>query len=161
MRRFIQGTLGIFYPVFRRFLPYQVYAYLAVGSLNTALNLVLFFGFFHFMVPASGIVIYHNTIAPYTVSLLLAFIATIPTGYYLNSYFAFSDDSRSEDHKKVIIKYFLVVLQGLLADYLLLRLLVEVAHLYPTVAKVISTVVILTVNYLLQKHFTFKNKKKD
>ncbi|MDN3205623.1 hypothetical protein [Algoriphagus sediminis] len=38
----IEAFLQLFYPIFKKWLAYDVYAYLAVGALNTALNILLF-----------------------------------------------------------------------------------------------------------------------
>ena len=157
LKKKLNGLLALFYPLFQGFLTYQVYAYLAVGALNTFLNIALFAIFFHSMSP-DGYALGGVIIESYTISLILAFLLTVPTGYWLAKHFAFNSQSSSgkEDAYK-LLRYFLVVSQGLISDYLLLKFLVEVLDVYPTVAKVVSTVVILTVNYLLQKFYTFKN----
>jgi putative flippase GtrA len=157
LKKAIQYFLVLFYPLVKKMLPYQVYSYLATGALNTLLNISLFAVLYQVVLPAnisfSGFVI-----ASYTISLLIAFIVTVPTGFWLAKHFAFQQSS-NEKSTKQLTKYFLVVSQGLISDYLLLKILVELLNFHPTVAKVISTVVVLTANYLLQKHFTFRLKK--
>jgi putative flippase GtrA len=157
LKKAIQYFLVLFYPLVKKMLPYQVYSYLATGALNTLLNISLFAVLYQVVLPAnisfSGFVI-----ASYTISLLIAFIVTVPTGFWLAKHFAFQQSSKEKSTKQ-LTKYFLVVSQGLISDYLLLKILVELLNFHPTVAKVISTVVVLTANYLLQKHFTFRLKK--
>jgi putative flippase GtrA len=160
MKKVIQWGLDLIFPIFKRFLPYQVYAYLAVGAINTALNIVLFAVLFQFVLPQSGVVIAGYVVASYTVSLLIAFMITVPTGFWLAKYFAFGrQDQNSQKSGLQLFRYFLVVLQGLGTDYLIMKGLIVFIGLYPTIAKIISTVLVLTLNYLLQKHFTFKVKK--
>jgi putative flippase GtrA len=160
MKKVIQWGLDFIYPIFKNFLPYQIYAYLAVGAINTALNIALFAIFFQFVLPKSGIVINGFPLASYTVSLLIAFMITVPTGFWLAKYFAFNEESSNRKKSgQQLFKYFLVVLQGLGTDYLLMKGLIVFLEIYPTVAKVISTVIVLTLNYLLQKYFTFAAKK--
>lgn len=160
MKKVIQWVLDLIFPIFKRFLPYQVYAYLAVGAINTILNIVLFAVLFQFVLPQSGVVIAGFLVASYTISLLVAFMVTVPTGFWLTKYFAFRrEDQNSQKSGRQLYRYFLVVLQGLGTDYLIMKGLIIFVGLYPTIAKIISTVLVLTLNYLLQKHFTFKVKK--
>ncbi len=160
LKKFIQWGIDLFYPVFKRVLPFQLYAYLAVGAINTALNIVLFAVLYQFMLPTSDFIINGIPVASYTVSLLLAFALTVPTGFWLAKHFAFrqQDDTRGQNAQK-LGRYFLVVLQGLGSDYLILKGLIVFMDVQPTIAKIISTVVVLTANYLLQKYFTFSVKK--
>lgn len=160
MKKVIQWVLDFIYPVFKKILPYQVYAYLAVGAINTVLNIVLFALFFQFVLPKTGILVGGFLVASYTISLLMSFITTVPTGFLLSKNFAFNGDNQNRQRSgQQLFKYFLVVLQGLGTDYLIMKGLIVLLGLYPTIAKIISTVLVLTSNYILQKHFTFKAKR--
>lgn len=160
MKKVIQWVLDFIYPVFKKILPYQVYAYLAVGAINTVLNIVLFAIFFQFVLPKTGILAGGFLVASYTISLLMSFITTVPTGFWLAKNFAFNGDNQNRQRSgQQLFKYFLVVLQGLGTDYLIMKGLIILLGLYPTIAKIISTVLVLTSNYILQKHFTFKAKR--
>ena len=156
----IHYVLRIFYTPVKRFLPFQVYTYLACGAANTFLNIVLFAFFYQVILPQPGFYIGNLLFASYTISLVIAFMLTVPTGFWFNKNFAFrqEEDAPGTKGKTQGIKYFLVVLQGLLSDYLIMVCLILYCHLHPTLAKIISTVVVLSLNYLLQKHFTFKNR---
>jgi|GEM_PF-1061223 putative flippase GtrA len=159
LKSFINFFLKLFYPIFKKWLPFQVYAYLGVGAANTLLNIVLF-AIFYEVLPKEGIVLFNQTIASYTIALIIAFILTVPSGFWLAKYFAFTgaEDNRKENQKQ-LGKYFLVVLQGLISDYLILKLLIVFTGMHPTIAKTLSTVIVLTVNFILQKYFTFRDKK--
>lgn len=160
MKSLIQWILDLLYPIFKKFLPYQVYAYLGVGAINTVLNIAIFVICYQFLIPNSGFSINNFIIASYTISLLIAFITTVPTGFWLAKHFAFNQNQeKQEKGTKQLFKYFLVVLQGLGSDYLILKALIVFLNFQPPVAKVISTVVVLTFNYVLQKYFTFKVNK--
>jgi putative flippase GtrA len=160
-KKIIRYFLDFVYPLFKKLLPYQLYAYLAVGAANTVLNIVLFAVLYHFVLPQPGIRVSNYTVASYTISLLLAFVVTVPVGYWLSKTFAFGQQGVApKQNARQFVKYFLVVMQGLVLDYLLLKLLVLYASMHPTVAKIISTVIVLVLNYLLQKYFTFRVKQK-
>tara|TARA_R110002020_G_scaffold125370_1_gene282560 strand:+ start:185 stop:676 length:492 start_codon:yes stop_codon:yes gene_type:complete len=157
LTRWIEGFLQLFYPLFKKWLPYEVYAYLAVGAINTALNIILFALLYEFILPKDGFSIQDFNIASYTIALLIAFFVTIPTGFWLSKNFAFKDAaSGAKKTTQQLFKYILVVGQGLGSDYLILKTLILFFDMQPTVAKIFSTVIVLTVNFLLQKYFTFK-----
>lgn len=158
LSRSLDSFLYFFYRIFKKWLPYEVYAYLAVGGLNTALNILIFAVFYEWMVPKQGIWILDFTIQSYSIALLLAFFATIPTGFWLSKNFAFKQaEEPLKKTPKQLFKYLLVVGQGLGSDFLILKCLVLLMDMEPTIGKIISTVIVLTVNFLLQKYFTFKN----
>jgi putative flippase GtrA len=153
----IEGFLQLFYPIFKKWLAYDVYAYLAVGAINTALNIILFAVLYEFILPKEGSLIGGYTIASYTIALFVAFFVTIPTGFWLSKNFAFKSVAvGSKKTTKQLFKYILVVGQGLGSDYLILKGLILFFSMQPTVAKIFSTVIVLTVNFMLQKYFTFK-----
>ena len=157
LSNWIEGFLRLLYPLFKKWLPYEVYAYLAVGAINTALNIILFAVLYEIILPKQGFSIQGFNIASYTIALLIAFFVTIPTGFWLSKNFAFKDAaSGTKRTTNQLFKYILVVGQGLGSDYLILKALILFLSMQPTIAKIFSTVIVLTVNFLLQKYFTFR-----
>lgn len=153
----IEVFLQFFYPIFKKWLAYDVYAYLAVGALNTALNIFLFAVLYEFILPKRGMDVGEYNVASYSLALIISFFATIPTGFWLSKNFAFKTvDTSNEKIGKQFFKYVLVVSQGLGSDYLILKGLIVFFNTQPTIAKIASTAIVLTVNFLLQKYFTFK-----
>jgi putative flippase GtrA len=55
-----------------------------------------------------------------------------------------------------LFRYFTLVLINIFLNYVFLKLFVEVFDFYPTIAKIITTVIIVIFSYLVQRHFTFK-----
>ncbi|SIN66095.1 GtrA family protein [Algoriphagus halophilus] len=160
LNRGIEGFLQLFYPIFRKWLAFDIYAYLAVGAINTALNIFLFAILYEFILPKEGWTLAGYTVASYTVALLIAFLVTIPTGFWLSKNFAFRSTAMgTRKTGKQLLKYILVVGQGLGSDYLILKGLILFVNMEPTLAKIFSTIIVLTLNYLLQKYFTFKKSE--
>ena len=151
LRSSIHQLLKFFYPLAKKLMPYQVYAYLAVGAANTLLNIGLF------------IVLYlalANTILAVEVATIVSFAVTVVTGFWLSKNFAFTDASNEKKEKaKQFGKYFLVSLQGQFFDYMITKGLILVLLLDPTIAYLFSTIIMLILNYFLQKYFTFRKKK--
>lgn len=157
MKKLIDAVLQLFYPIFKPFMSFSVYAYLSLGAVNTVLNIALFALFYQVILAQDEYFLGQMSIKSYTVALIIAFLLTIPTGYWLAKNFAFKSENKQDD-KTSMLKYILVVTQGLISDYLLMKLLIEFFSVQPTLAKIVSTVIVLTANYLLQKYFTFKAK---
>ncbi len=159
VKKAIQGIIDMIYPLFKKFMPFPIYSYLAVGGINTALNILIFSGLYHFLLPKSGLDLGFYKMESYSIALIIAFLLTIPTGFWLTQNFAFAESKgdKKQDAKQGF-RYFLVVSQGLISDYLLLNFLVVYVKFSPDLAKIVSTIIVLTLNYLLQKHFTFKPK---
>ena len=155
IKSLLQQLLNLFYPLVKKWLPFDVYAYLAVGALNTAFNIILFAVLYYFLPTQIQLAVMEISIKSYTLSLLLAFMVTVPSGFWLAKHLAFNQTAHTGNGRQ-LGKYFLVVLQGLLTDFLLMKAMIELLHLHPTLAKIISTFIVLSFNYLLQKYFTFK-----
>ena len=156
MKNLINRILELLYPPFKRLMNFSVFAYLSLGAVNTVLNIALFALFYQIILIKSEYLIFDRPIESYTISLVYAFLLTIPSGYWLAKHFAFKTEN-SASTASSFIKYSMVVTQGLISDFLLMKLMIEVMDIHPTIAKVNSTVIVLTANYILQKYFTFKS----
>lgn len=155
MKKIINKILDLIYPMFGRFMTRSVFAYLSLGAANTALNILLFAWAYHFLFESESYEVSSFEIQSYTLSLLFAFILTVPSGYWLAKHFAFQSDVEQSSIAS-FFKYCLVVGQGLVSDYVIMKVLIVWLLAHPTIAKISSTVIVLTINYLLQKYFTFK-----
>ncbi len=151
LKNFIQQLLKFFYPLVKKLIPYQVYAYLAVGAANTLLNIGLFVVLY---------LAFKNSMLVVEAATILSFIVTVFTGFWLSKNFAFNDVvNDKKETQKQFGKYFLVSLQGQFSDYLITKGLIIILLMQPTFAYLLSTLIILILNYFLQKYFTFRNKK--
>lgn len=154
----IKYLLDKIYPLFEKLFTFEVFAYLAVGGANTLLNIALFILAYHFILPQSGVEAFAYEFESYTIALVIAFLLTIPTGYWLSKYFAFNNTEVGKKNLIQLFKYFLVVLQGLFTDYILMVGLIENIGMHPSLAKITTTIIVVSANFLLQKYFTFKAK---
>lgn len=151
-KNLLHQLLKFGYIFIRRLLPYQVYTYLAVGAINTLLNIALFIAC-HQMLLSTSIAVEASTI--------IALAVTIFTGYWLQKNFVFTDTS--DVHKetgKQLAKYALVALQGQLSAYLLTKSMILFLHFNASIAYIITTFIMLTLTYFLQKYFTFRREKR-
>ena len=58
--------------------------------------------------------------------------------------------------KTQLLRYMMTVVGAILLNYILLKILVEYLYIWPTIAKIITTVIVVVYSYMLQRYFTFK-----
>ncbi len=154
MRKRIIEFIDFFYPPFKSIMPLQTFRYAVCGGSNMLLDITLFFISFNFILQKKILDLGFISLKPYNAALVMSFCITFPLGFLLNKYIVFNS-SYLRGHVQ-LFRYVLIVAANLLLNYLILNLLVQYLHFYPTFAKVIATVIIVTFSYLSQKHFTFK-----
>ncbi|MDE3181885.1 MAG: GtrA family protein [Bacteroidota bacterium] len=157
MRKKIIALIDFFYPPFKRIMPEQTFRYAVCGGSNMILDIFLFYTSFNFILHKKILDLGFIALKPYNAALGMAFCITFPVGFLLNKYIVFSS-SYLRGHIQ-LFRYMLIVALNLFLNYLILNLLVEYFHFYPTVSKIFATVIIVTFSFLSQKHFTFRVKK--
>lgn len=153
----IIAFIDFFYPLFSRFMPLQTFRYAACGGSNTLLDIFMYWVSFHFILRERIVHLGFLTISPYIASFILSFCVSFPTGFFLMRNIVFPESTL---HGRVqLFRYFMLVMICLGLNYIFIKLFVEQCHLYPTVAKVLTTVIVVAFSYLTQKHFTFKTEQ--
>jgi putative flippase GtrA len=151
VKKYILQLLNFFYPLVKKIMPFQVYAYLSVGAANTILNIALFVVCYLALSPTWPAV---------ELATVISFVITVLTGFWLNKNFAFTDAANTaKENKKQFGKYFLVSLQGQFSDYLITKGLIVLLLINPVVAYFLSTFIMLVITFFLQKHYTFRKAK--
>ena len=139
-------------------MPLQTFRYAACGAGNTLLDLVLFYVSYHFVLQEKVFHISIIAISPYIAAFLLAFIVSFPTGFYLNRNIVFPGSSLRG--RIQLIRYLMLVVVCIALNYIFIKLFVEQFYIYPTIAKLMTTVLVVSFSYLTQKHFTFRATQK-
>ncbi|MGN6193510.1 MAG: GtrA family protein [Ginsengibacter sp.] len=157
MRKKIIAFIDFFYPPFKKIVPEQTFRYAVCGGSNMLLDIFLFYISFNFILNKKIADLGFIVLKPYNAALVMAFCITFPVGFLLNKYIVFNT-SYLRGHVQ-LFRYMLIVALNLLLNYLILNLLIQYLHFFPTIAKIFATVIIVTFSFLSQKHFTFKVKK--
>ncbi len=157
LRNVIINAIDLFYPLFRKFMPLHTFRYAACGGANVFLDILLYFVFYNFVLDKEILQLGFIAFQPHIAAFLMSFIVTFPTGFLLSRYVVWSD-SEVLWHIQ-LFRYFLVVLINLFLNYVFIKFFVEYLHIYPTISKLITTVIVIIFSYLSQKHFTFRVKK--
>jgi putative flippase GtrA len=154
LKDYIIAIIDFFYPPFRKFMTPQTFRYAACGGGNTLLDIFLYWVAFHFVLKGNDLVTPVVTISAKIAAFLMSFAISFPTGYYLNRHIVFPGSTLQG--RVQLFRYFLLVLICIALNYIFITLFVDKFGIYPTVAKALTTIVVISFSYLTQKHFTFK-----
>jgi putative flippase GtrA len=146
--------IDFFYAPFRKFIPLETFRYAATGGFNTLLDIFLYFICYNFILDKKIIDLQIVSISPYIAAFLIVFPITFFTGFLLAKYITFTNsDIRGRIQ---LIRYVLSVSGSIFLNYIFLKILVEFGGLWPTLAKIITTGIVVVYSYFVQKFYTFK-----
>jgi GtrA-like protein. len=143
-----------FYKPFQRWVPVQTFRYAACGGANSLLDIFLYFVFYHYLLGESILHLGFVAISAHIASFLLVFPITFTTGFILGKFITFADSELRG--RTQLFRYGVTVAGSILLNYIFLKLFVEYCHFFPTVSKMLTTVVVVAYSYFMQKHYSFK-----
>ncbi len=132
----------------------QTFRYAASGGINTALGYIIFYITFKFIFRALPVDLGFYVVEAHSAALLVSFCICFPFGFFLMKYVVFTDSKMKG--RVQLFRYFMLYVFNLGFNYILLRLFVETLHVYPTIAQVITTAIIVLFSWVVQRNFTFK-----
>ncbi|MCB0822076.1 MAG: GtrA family protein [Bacteroidales bacterium] len=154
MRASLRNIIAWSYKPFRRYIPPETYRYGITGGLNTLFDILLYYYFYHFVLSEKDFDLGFVVLSPYIAAFLLVFPITFTSGFLLARYITFTS---SELKGRIqLFRYWLSVLGAIFLNYLLLRIFVELFHIWPTPSKILTTVIVVAYSYIFQRYFTFK-----
>ena len=159
MKNLVTSTIDLFYPPFRKLVPVQTFRYIVCGAGNTFLDILVYFITYNYILRKQNVYTPLVVVSPYIAAFFIAFLVSFPTGFYLNRNVVFTGSALKG--RVQLFRYFLLVMICIILNYIFIKLFVEQFHLFPTVAKVLTTVIVVSFSYLTQKHFTFKAEKQQ
>ncbi|MET0392322.1 MAG: GtrA family protein [Chitinophagaceae bacterium] len=153
-RDLILPVIDFFYPLFRRFMNLQTFRYAASGGGNVLLGFLVYFISFRYILQESDLHFGFYAFKAHVAALFLSFCVTFPVGFFMSKYVVFSD-SKIKGHIQ-LFRYFMICMFNLALNYILLKIFVERFSIYPVVAQVLTTAIVVVFSYLAQRHFSFK-----
>jgi len=140
-------------------MPEQTFKYAATGGANTALDIFLYFIFYHFILEKQIVELGFYAISPHIAAFIMSFVITFPIGFILAKYISFPG---SFLRKRIqFFRYGLSVTGSVFLNYIFLKLFVESFGWYPTPSKIVTTLIVILFSYTAQKYFTFKIGNKE
>ncbi len=154
IRNFILPAIDFFYPLFKRLMPVQTFRYAVSGTANTFLGLLAYYITYKYILQGRDFDFGFYAFKSHVAALFVSFVISFIVGFFLMKYVVF-DDSKMRGHVQML-RYLMVCLFNLVLNYVLLKIAVEMWHIYPVFAQVGTTVIVIVFSYLAQRHFTFK-----
>lgn len=133
----------------KKFLTREMFNYILFGVLTTIVN----YGIYEISVYLG---------ADYKLATVLAWIAAVGFAFITNKVFVFG--SRSFKMKIFLKELFSFVLARIVSgivDLLFMILAVEIIHMNDSLAKLVSNVFVMVINYILSKFIIFNKNKGD
>jgi len=156
IQRQIISLIDFFYPPFKRLMLLNTFRYLACGAVNVVLDIVLFFIFYNFVYHKQVLHLKFFSFQPHIAAYISSFFITFPVGFLLSKFIVWSS-SMVKGHVQ-LFRYFMIVMMNFLLNYVFLKLFVEYFHIYATISKTLTTIIVIIFAYLSQKHYAFKVK---
>ena len=137
-------------------MPLKTFRYAVCGAINTATGFIVYYIAFKYILKAENLDLGFYVFTAYTIALIASFFISFPFGFFLMKYIVFSDSNLRG--KVQLFRYFIGYLVNLSLNYVLLKITVEMLHIYPTIAQMITVVILILFSYIFQRHFTFRIK---
>lgn len=136
----------------------QIFGYFLCGVANMALDTLWYFLIYHYVVFEQNVDLGVVVISPHIAALIIVFPITFFTGFLLNRYVAFR--ATQQRSTKQLFRYALSVVGSILLNYALMKLFVDLCHVWPTIAKMLTTVIVAMYSYMAAKYFSFTHTNK-
>jgi putative flippase GtrA len=152
----IHKILDFFYPLIKRFFDKTTYYYAVCGVGNLVLSWILFFIFFQYVFKKHffHLDFINFTFSAYTLSSIACFLISFALGFVLMKYIVFT-----ESGLKGRIQFFRYAVSAMISGMVswgLLKIFIEVFDIFPSIANILASCLVVIVSYLLQRKFTFK-----
>ena len=157
IERTLTSVIDFFYPPFSKLVSLELFRYAACGGLNLAFDWVLYYVLYHYVFHAQVFDLGFIAFEPHIAAFILEFPITFLTGFWMARHISFSGSTLRG--RTQIVRYFLVTLGNLLLNYAGLKLFVEVFHWWPTIARIIISIICVTFSYLTNKFYSFRKAK--
>ncbi len=138
-------------------MPLQTFRYAACGGGNMVLGFIIFTSVFHMVDRYKVVDFGFSVFKPHSFALFCSSSTVFVVGFFLNKYVVFTASNLRG--RIQFFRYFLSSLSSFCINYFLLNALVLYLNMYPVLAQVIVTAIVVTISFFMQQYFTFKVKE--
>lgn len=132
------------------------FGYCLCGAANMVLDAVWYYVIYHYIVLERNVDLGIVVISPHIAALIVVFPITFFTGFLLNRYVAFR--ATSQRSGKQLVRYALSVVGSIVLNYILMKIFVDMCHIWPTISKMLTTTIVAVYSLLAARYFSFTNK---
>lgn len=161
MRKALLKIIDFFYPPFSRWLSLHTFRYIVSGGTTAATGIVVYYIAYNWILHQEDVRIdfppLPGLITAPVAALGIESVITFFVGFMLNKYLIFTKSNLKG--RIQLFRYGSVVATNILLNFAMLKILVDAFGFYPTISKIIITVILAVFSYFSQKHFSFKVRK--
>lgn len=155
----IRGIDRLYLPFVAAILPRQVFRYAVCGGFTyLVFDPVCYSILYNFLVGYRYFDLGFVVVSPHIASMILVFPCTFFVGFWLNRHVAFRHSPVGTGTQ--LFRYLLSIVGSILLTYAGLKLFVEGCGIWPTPAKVLTTLLTTIYSFLAAKYFTFRHAEK-
>lgn len=147
---------ALYIKLLERVISRDTFGYCLCGAVNMVLDTVWYFLIYHFIVLERNVDLGIVVVSPHIAALIVVFPITFFTGFLLNRYVVFR--ATAQRSGKQLVRYALSVVGSILLNYILMKLFVELCHIWPTISKMMTTAIVAIYSFLAARYFSFTNK---
>lgn len=152
--------IDFFHPPFRNWIDAQTFRYLACGGSNQLFNIFLYWLCFNVLLRKQDVPLPDmQPIAGPIASFIFASAITIPLGFAFSKYVVFQESNLRG--RIQLFRYLVLTGTNFVLNYWMLKLFVNVLHIFPTVSQTITIIILAIFSYLVQRFFTFRVKNEE
>lgn len=157
IRNAILAFIDFFYPPFKKLISRHNFRYLATGGSAAAVGIVVYTIAYKYLFLDPETTFFGMVVKRNTAALIVDFAIAIPYSFLMNRYVIFT---HSEVRGRIqLLRFLNLNFINILLTTVLIKFFIEILQIYPTVSKVIVTVLIAGFSYLYQHYVTFSVKK--
>ena len=127
----------------------EIINYLIFGILTTIINLIIYYAL-------TLTILNSKNPIELQISNIIAWLISVTFAYITNKKYVFN--SKEKNIKKEIIKFYSSRLSTLLIDIILMFIFVSILNLNDKLIKILVTIIIIILNYIISKILVFKKE---
>ncbi len=135
-------------------MPLQTFRYAACGGGNTLLGFLVFTVLLRFVFVQETVSFSIVVLKSHKAALILSSCCSFVIGFILNKYVVFTNSTMKGNVQ--LFRYFLSFISNLCIAAALQTLFVDFMHIDAYIAQAIILIIIITISYLTQKYFSFR-----
>lgn len=135
-------------------MPVTTFRYLAIGGSNFLLDILIYFISYNFILMKQEVMITPSIIiSPHIFALIISFFVCVPYGFAMSKFVVFQESNLKG--RIQLFRYLVIVGVNIVLNYTLMKLFVEVVHIFPTVSRIITAITVAVFSFFVNQRFSF------
>lgn len=134
-------------------MPKNTFRYLASGGGGFLLDILVYFVSFNFILQKQDVHLGSIVISAPIFALIISFCIVNPYSFLMSKFIVFQESNLKG--RIQMFRYMVIVAVNVFLNYALMKILVEVIHVFPTVSRIITAIAVAVFSFFVNQKFTF------